>query len=115
VTGIYNATHSGVTWGELLSACRDVAAAQAAITWVPSEFLVEHEVVEWMELPLWIVDPKLAYADRVDVRRALDAGLAFRPIEETVRGALEHAATTEAAGLTAQREAALLAEWHGRE
>ena len=66
-----------------------------------------------MELPLWIVDPALAYADRVDVRRALDDGLTFRPLAETVRGALEHAATTEAAGLSPEREAALLADWHG--
>ncbi len=87
----------------------------AEITWVAPDFLVEHEVGEWMELPLWIVDPALAYADRVAVQRALDEGLTFRPLAETVRGALDHAATTEAAGLTPERETALLTEWHGRE
>ena len=64
---------------------------------MPSEFLVEQEVGEWMELPLWLADPALAAADDVSVRKALDAGLTFRPLEETVRGALEHAETTEAA------------------
>ena len=114
VTGVYNATHPGVSWDELLETCRDVAGASAEITWVAPDFLVEHEVGEWMELPLWIVDPALAYADRVAVQRALDEGLTFRPLAETVRGALDHAATTEAAGLTPEREAALLTEWHGR-
>jgi hypothetical protein len=48
------------------------------------------------------------------VTRALDAGLTFSPLAETVRGALNEAATTDAAGLTPDREAELLALWHGR-
>jgi 2'-hydroxyisoflavone reductase len=114
VGGTYNATHPGVSWAELLDTCREVVGGDADITWVEPEFLVEHEVGEWMELPLWIHDPALAYADRVDVGRALAAGLSFRPLEETVRGALEQAETTEAEGLRPEREAELLALWHGR-
>jgi 2'-hydroxyisoflavone reductase len=112
--GVFNATHPGFAWGELLNTCRVVAGTHAEITWVASEFLVEQGVGQWMELPLWLDDPQLAYADRVDVRRALEARLTFRPLAETVRGALEEAVTTEAAGLTPEREAALLEEWHGR-
>jgi 2'-hydroxyisoflavone reductase len=115
VSGVFNATHPGFTWSELLRTCNDVAGGNAEVTWVAPEFLVEHEVGEWMELPLWIADPALAYADRVDVRRALAAGLVFRALAETVRGALQEAATNAAAGLSPEREAALLAEWHGRE
>jgi 2'-hydroxyisoflavone reductase len=112
--GGYNAIHPGYSWQELLDTCIRVAGTDARVTWVAPEFLVEQEVGEWMELPLWIVDPALAYADRVDVRRALDAGLVFRPLEQTVRGALELAETTDAAGLTPDREAELLAAWHSR-
>ncbi len=112
--GTYNATHPGFTWQELLDTCLAVTGADAEITWVPPEFLVEQQVGEWMELPLWLADPALAFADRVDVSRALDAGLTFRPLGETVRGALEQAETTDAAGLRPEREAALLADWHGR-
>ena len=115
VGGTYNATHPGVTWVELLATCRTVAASDAEITWLDPGFLVEHEVGPWMELPLWLNDPDAEYADRVDVSRALQAGLTFRPLEDTVRGALEDAETTEAAGLTPKREAELLAAWHGRE
>jgi 2'-hydroxyisoflavone reductase len=112
--GTFNATNEGVAWGELLETCRSVARAEAEVTWVPDEFLVEQEVGEWMELPLWIADPAAAAADRVDVSRALAAGLRFRPLEDTVRGTLELAEPTEAAGLTPSREGALLAAWHGR-
>ena len=109
--GVYNATHPGFSWQELLDTCIRVAGSDARITWVAPEFLVEQEVGEWMELPLWLSDPSLAYADRVAVERALGAGLAFRPLEETVRGTLELAETTEAAGLAPAREAELLARW----
>ncbi len=113
-SGTYNATHPGVSLEQLLSTCRQVASSDAEITWVSPEFLVEHDVGEWMELPLWLVDPALEYADRVDVSRALEAGLTFRRLEETVRGTLDEAETTDAAGLRPEREAELLAAWHGR-
>jgi 2'-hydroxyisoflavone reductase len=113
-SGTYNATHPGVSLEDLLATCRQVASSDAEITWVSSEFLVEHDVGEWMELPLWLVDPALEYADRVDVSRALEAGLTFRPLEETVRGTLDDAETTDAAGLRPEREAELLAAWHVR-
>ncbi len=67
-----------------------------------------------MELPLWLADPALAAADRVDVGRAVDAGLVFRPLEETVRATLAHALTVAGVGLTEERESELLAAWHGR-
>jgi 2'-hydroxyisoflavone reductase len=114
-SGTYNATHPGVSLEHLLATCRQVASSDAEITWVSPEFLVDHDVGEWMELPLWLVDPALECADRVDVSRALEAGLTFRPLEETVRGTLDEAETTDAAGLRPEREAELLAAWHGRE
>jgi 2'-hydroxyisoflavone reductase len=113
-TGTYNATHPGISIGHLLATCRQVASSDAEITWVSPAFLVEHDVGEWMELPLWLVDPAMEYADRVDVSRALEAGLTFRPLEETVRGSLDDAETTDAAGLRPEREAELLAAWHAR-
>jgi 2'-hydroxyisoflavone reductase len=114
VSGTFNATNEGVSWGELLETCRSVAGTDAEVTWVPDEFLVEQEVGEWMELPLWIADPAMAAADRADVFRALAEGLRFRPLEDTVRATLELAETTEAAGLAGEKEAAILAAWHGR-
>ena len=116
VGGTFNATHPGIEWAELLDTCAREAGSDAQSTWVTDEFLVEREVGEWMELPLWVsaLDPAAASFDRVDVSRAVEEGLTFRPLSDTVRGTLDLAETTDAAGLAPEREAALLAEWHGR-
>jgi 2'-hydroxyisoflavone reductase len=107
--GAYNATHPGRRISDLLDACRDVSGSDAAFTWVPDRFLVEHDVGEWMELPLWIHDPEEAGMLDAIVTRALEAGLTFRPLEDTVRDTLRHAALVEGVGLSPEREAELLA------
>jgi 2'-hydroxyisoflavone reductase len=76
---------------------------------VPDSFLVEHGVGEWMELPLWIHDPEEAGMLDAIVARALEGGLTFRPLEDTVRDTLEQAEPAEGVGLTPEREAELLA------
>jgi 2'-hydroxyisoflavone reductase len=110
--GAYNATHPGHPWGELLETCREVAGSDATFTWVPDSFLVEREVGEWMELPLWIRAPEDAGMHDTDVSRAIAAGLTFRPLAETVRDTLELAQPTADAGLGPEREAELLAAAH---
>ena len=105
VTGVYNATNEGVTWRELL--------AGADVTWVSAEHLSERGVGEWMELPLWIGDPAWAGMHRTAVSRAVNAGLRFRPVAETLDGAAE-APAVDGVGLTPDREAELLAAWHAR-
>jgi nucleoside-diphosphate-sugar epimerase len=113
--GTFNATHPGVPWGELLEACRRVLSDAARIVWVPDAFLMEQHVVEWTELPLWIGDPQWLGLHEADVSRALAAGLTFRPLDNTVRGAFERSQPTPDAGLTQEREAELLETWHSRE
>ena len=108
-SGTFNATHPGTTWRQLLETCRETGAGDATFTWVPGELLAQHEVGEWMELPLWIHDPEWAGMHQADVSRAVAAGLTFRPLEETVRDTLELAETVEGVGLTPEREAELLA------
>jgi hypothetical protein len=49
--------------------------------------------------------------NRADGSRAVAAGLAFRALDDTVRGTLEHADTTEDAGLRPERERELLEAW----
>ncbi len=114
-SGTYNATHPGFALSELLETCRAATTSDARPTWVTDDFLLEQEVGEWMELPLWLADPALAAADRVDVRRAVGAGLAFRPLEAIARATLAHARTVAGVGLTEERENALLAAWHGKD
>jgi 2'-hydroxyisoflavone reductase len=113
IAGTFNATHPGLTWSDLVEACVSVSESGADITWVPDGFLLDHNVGTWMELPLWIPDPRIE-ALHADVTHAVAAGLAFRPLAETARAAFDHAETTDAAGLTPERETELLAEWHAR-
>jgi 2'-hydroxyisoflavone reductase len=107
--GVYNATHPGRSWRDTLETCREVSGSDATFEWVPPELLEEHEVGEWMELPLWISDPDSAAMHQIDVSSAMAAGLTFRSLEETVRDTLDHAQTVEGVGLTPEREAELLA------
>jgi len=113
LAGTFNATHPGLSWSDLLQACMSVTESDANITWVPDAFLLDHDVGSWMELPLWVPDSRVE-ALHADVSRAVTAGLGFRPLAETVRGALEDAETSDGVGLTPERERKLLAEWHGR-
>jgi 2'-hydroxyisoflavone reductase len=103
--GTFNATNEGVPWGELL--------AGAGVTWVDDGFLREHEVGEWLELPLWLGDPAWAGMHATDVSRAVAAGLRFRPLAETIEGAATAPAVT-GVGLAPEREAELLAAWRAQ-
>jgi 2'-hydroxyisoflavone reductase len=103
--GTFNATGEGTSWGELL--------AGADVTWVSDDFLREREVGQWMELPLWLVEPELAGMLAADVRRATAAGLRARPLHETVEGAAG-APLVEGVGLTPERETELLSAWHAQ-
>ena len=114
LTGTFNATNPSVPWGDLLETARATTGADAALTWVSDDFLGQHEVGEWMELPLWLHDPDWVGMHMADVTKALGAGLTFRPLEETIRATLELAEPTEAAGLKPERERELLRAWAAR-
>jgi 2'-hydroxyisoflavone reductase len=112
--GSFNAINEGVSWQTLAETCRDVAGSGANLTYVEGDYLAEQGVGEWMELPLWLHDPEAVGMHRTEVSRAIGAGLTFRPLEDTVRGTLDEAETTDAAGMAPEREAELLADWQAR-
>ncbi len=121
LAGTFNGVAPPTTRGELIETCRNAAGSSAEVVWVDPEFLVEHEVGEWMELPLWLHDPGYAAMLSTPVDRALAAGLAIRPLVETVAATLEWIATGEhdrsdprPAGLAREKEQAVLAAWAAR-
>jgi 2'-hydroxyisoflavone reductase len=122
VGGTYNATGPDypLTMGRLLDACKRTARSDARLVWVSEEFLLGEEVGQWMELPLWLAGEEWAGMLSADVSKALDAGLAFRPLEDTIRDTLEWDATRPAderatnVGLAPEREAELLERWAAR-
>jgi 2'-hydroxyisoflavone reductase len=87
-SGTFNATGHTVEFGHLLNACRQVCASEAEIVWVPGEILLEAGLDPWVGVPLWIGDPAWHAANRVVIGRALEAGLEFRHLDDTIRGAL---------------------------
>ncbi|HET7043382.1 MAG TPA: NAD-dependent epimerase/dehydratase family protein [Gaiellaceae bacterium] len=113
--GVFNATgpERPLTMEQVLEECRAVSGTDARLVWVHSEWLVSRGVGEWMELPLWLSDPDYAGMMAVDVSRALAAGLAFRPLAETIADTLAWVRAGDApadppAGLDRDRERTLL-------
>jgi 2'-hydroxyisoflavone reductase len=115
IAGAFNVT-GPTTMGAVIDAARRVSGASARAVEVDDAFLAAQEVGEWMELPLW-VDTRNEEWQRfleVDVSRAHEAGLVFRPLDETVAATLSEAAPVEGVGLTPDRERELLAAWWAR-
>ncbi len=120
LTGTFNATGPSqpLTIGDVVSVSKDVSGSDASFTWVPATFLELHEVQPWIDMPAWIPDTdEYRGFSRVDVSRALAAGLTFRPLAATVRDTLDWAATFPPdhewrAGLSKERERAVLDAWH---
>jgi 2'-hydroxyisoflavone reductase len=95
-SGVYNATGPDreLFMGEFLDACKLVSGSTAAFHWASEEFLQEHEVAPWSDMPVWIpdTDEETGFS-RVDISRAVKAGLKFRPLEETIRDTIAWAET----------------------
>jgi 2'-hydroxyisoflavone reductase len=116
-SGIYNATgpEHELMIGEFLDTCKLVSGSMATFHWASAEFLKEHEVAPWSDMPVWIPDTEEdAGFSRVDISRAIHAGLQFRPLEDTVRDTIAWAGQRPEdhgwrAGLNPTKEQILLA------
>jgi 2'-hydroxyisoflavone reductase len=114
--GTFNAVDRPTTREHLIETCRRIAGSDAQVVWVDGTFLHEHEVGEWMELPLWLYDDEHAGMLSIDPARAFGAGLETRPLEETVRDTLAWVRSGEApadppAGLGREKEQQVLDAW----
>jgi 2'-hydroxyisoflavone reductase len=100
-----------LTMEELLERMTAAVGSDAELQWVASERLLEEAVGPWMELPLWLPGDEHAGMMRADIRRAVDAGLRFRPVEETTRDTLAWSleAGEQRETLSREKERALLA------
>jgi 2'-hydroxyisoflavone reductase len=120
-SGVYNATGPAyeLTIGKLLEVSKQVTGSDANFRWASVEFLNRHKVEAWSDMPTWVPEDEEGVGfSRVDVSKSIAAGLKFRPLEETVRDTLAWAQTRAAdhqwrAGLTAEREAEILAALKG--
>lgn len=114
LTGVFNATGPvpPVTLLDLVEAAASASDADLNVEVVDDSFLTAEGIED--ELPLWVDDPLWVAWARVDVSKAIAAGLRFRPIDETVAATLAHTELVPGLGLEPEREAELLAAWRGR-
>jgi 2'-hydroxyisoflavone reductase len=114
------------TFGSWLWDCVEVTGSGAELVWVDDRFLLDHEVQQWTELPLWIADgPDAAGAWTHSSAKALAAGLTCRPVTETVRDTWDwlkdipedrrsFATSMLSHGIAPEKEAAILTAWDTR-
>ena len=122
--GVFNGIGPGTPrpMAELLYGIRGVTTAETTFTWVNLEFLTEIGVRPYSHMPVWR-PPTEGYEGfaRFDLTPEIEAGLTFRPLAVTARDTLEYHFSRSPerqanlrAGISADREAEVLAAWHAR-
>jgi 2'-hydroxyisoflavone reductase len=127
VVGAFNATGPSLSIRHVLDAIMRAVDSRPKLEWVAEDFLIEHGVEPWTDLPLWLpprsVPSHRGFMQRSNAR-ATNLGLMTRPVEETADATLEwlrsrsegaeprdYGNPLAAAGLAPAREQQLLDAW----
>lgn len=121
VMGTFNATgpEHPLQMKEMLTSIAAAIHADAKLVWVPTDFLESQKVEAWSDMPVWVPGRgnSAGFAKR-SIRKALAAGLTFRPLVTTASDTLgwfkEQSAERQTqlkAGLTPAREEEILSKW----
>lgn len=92
VVGIFNAVGPVVPLSEWIDICRRVAGHTGAVVIIPPQWLIAHDVREYMgagSLPMWMIDPAYRGWSRRSGHSAALAGLTHRPRTRLVHDLLE--------------------------
>jgi 2'-hydroxyisoflavone reductase len=121
-TGVYNANclPKDLTMERVLEECKMVSDADAFLTWVSDNFLLQEKVAPWSEMPFWMPEegaPHLKGFMFINCNKAVGAGLSFRPLNDTIRDVLTWRETDclneeLKAGIDPDKEQRLLHKWH---
>jgi 2'-hydroxyisoflavone reductase len=122
--GTFNAAGPAGTLSmrSFLAGVAEGVGATPHLAWVGADWLAERKVAFWSDMPVWLPGsgPTGGFHRR-SLRAAQAAGLTYRPLAQTAAETLAWARAWPAerqgklrAGLTAEREAELLAAWAGR-
>ena len=120
--GVYNANGSphDLTMGRVLEECKVVSGSDASFTWVADDFLLREGVGAWGEMPLWMPEeaaPQMKGFMFVNCDKAIDSGLRFRALSDTIKDTLTWHETNRRneglkAGLDPDKEQSLLRKGH---
>jgi 2'-hydroxyisoflavone reductase len=118
--GVYNLNgpSQALTMGAFLQTAQQVLQPGAKLVWVDEAFLQAQGVAAWSDLPVWLPTDSFAM-HRTPTARAQASGLMCRPLPETLQDTLAWCQTAQdparpGVGLTADREASLLAAWRSK-
>ena len=116
VTGVYNATGHVMSFEQLLAECQRVCQTNVKLDWVSEKFLLEHQVKDWEELPLWLSSQKnMPGFLNISIEKALKSGLRLRPLSETISATLDwnnqRKEYTPQAGMDRNKEQKVLRLW----
>lgn len=113
-TGVYDAVGTPMALGDLLAqVAAGVGAPAPLLTWIDGSFLEDQGVEHWAgdgSVPLWLPRPDHDGMMSHDPGPAVAAGLRLRPVGDTARDSLGG----EVHGISAEREAEVLAAWSSR-
>ena len=115
VTGLYNATgpEQPMPMEVFLQTIAKAFESEVRFIWGSEEFLAEHQISPYMDMPLWVPSEANGMS-RTDISRAVNAGLTFRSLEEIARDTLNWFKTTDRfsgelrAGISREKEGELL-------
>lgn len=134
-TGAYTADSPADTRtaASMIDAAAQAAGADPTRVWIPADFLSDHDVQPWQHMPVWLPNDRYPGRGRLNVEKALKAGMKIRPEVETAQGVLDYVrtrgpeireehgdeqadqwATRVRGGLAPEREAEVLAAWASR-
>lgn len=116
--GIYNATGPAtpITFEQLIEECQEFSKQDIAIQWIDEDFLIKNDVRDWVEVPLWLSYKRNmpGFLD-INVQKAIQAGLTFRPLSETISSILAWDSSRDnikqQTGLDREKEKELLTLW----
>jgi 2'-hydroxyisoflavone reductase len=118
-TGIYNATGKPfeITMEKMLEEIKKMSGSDAEFTWTDEDFLTGENVAPWSDMPLYLPesDKESEGFLSANIDKALQTGIEFRPLSDTIQDILAWRKTKNnalKAGISFEREVELLGKWH---
>jgi 2'-hydroxyisoflavone reductase len=107
-------------FADFMQAQQRAAGGHSRVVWVDPAWLLEQGVRPWVDVPSWIPadDPEPGFY-RLSNRKAVAAGLRFRPVAETIRDGFESMPGLDrfappSDGMDRERELELIRAWERR-